>query len=51
VRIRNFNTPPKVKETTQALDSLRHEKESAISAQQYEKAAELRSRELRSPKN
>jgi ATP-dependent Clp protease ATP-binding subunit ClpC len=46
VRIRNFNTPPKVKETTQALDSLRHEKESAISAQQYEKAAELRSREL-----
>jgi ATP-dependent Clp protease ATP-binding subunit ClpC len=46
VRIRNFNTPPKVKETTQALDSLRQEKESAISAQQYEKAAELRSREL-----
>ena len=46
VRIRNFNMPPKVKETTQELDSLRHEKESAISSQQYEKAAELRSREL-----
>ncbi len=46
VRIKNFNTPPKVKETTRELDALRQEKESAISAQQYEKAAELRSREL-----
>ena len=46
VRIRNFNVPPKVRETTQELDALRQEKESAISAQQYEKAAELRSREL-----
>jgi ATP-dependent Clp protease ATP-binding subunit ClpC len=46
VRIKNFNQPPKVKETTQELDSLRQEKESAIAAQQYDKAAEFRSREL-----
>jgi len=46
VRIRNFNMPPKVKETTQELDSCRQEKESAIAAQQYDRAAELRTREL-----
>ncbi len=47
VRIKNFkNPPPKLKETMKDLDALRQDKESAIAAQQYDKAAEFRSREL-----
>jgi ATP-dependent Clp protease ATP-binding subunit ClpC len=47
VRIKNFkNPPPKLKETMKDLDTLRQDKESAIAAQQYDKAAEFRSREL-----
>ncbi|MFA5368152.1 MAG: Clp protease N-terminal domain-containing protein, partial [Dehalococcoidia bacterium] len=46
VRIKNFNTPPTFKEKTRELESVRQEKESAIAAQRYDKAAELRSQEL-----
>jgi ATP-dependent Clp protease ATP-binding subunit ClpC len=47
VRIKNFkNTPPKLKETIKDIDTLRQDKESAIAAQLYDKAAEIRSREL-----
>ncbi|MEA1958776.1 MAG: ATP-dependent Clp protease ATP-binding subunit [Chloroflexota bacterium] len=46
VRIRNFNTPSDLKDTMQDLDSIRQDKESAIAAQQYERAAEIRSHEI-----
>jgi len=46
VRIKNFNTPPTFKETIKDLDATRQDKESAIASQHYDKAAELRSREL-----
>jgi ATP-dependent Clp protease ATP-binding subunit ClpC len=47
VRIKNFkNAPPKLKETLKDLDTLRQDKESAIASQLYDKAADLRSREL-----
>ena len=46
VRI-NFSTAPlSVKEATKMLDSLRKEKDEAISGRQYEYAAELRDREI-----
>ncbi len=47
VRIRRSYTPPSLKETRVGLESLRKEKETAISSQQYEFAAELRDRELK----
>ncbi len=47
VRIRRASTPPSLKEAMKGLESLRREKEQAISAQQYEYAAELRDRELK----
>ena len=47
VRIRRAATPPSMKEALKGLESLRREKEQAISAQQYEYAAELRDRELK----
>ncbi len=47
VRIRRAATPPSMKEAMKGLESLRREKDQAITAQQYEYAAELRDRESR----
>lgn len=47
VRIRFSMAPLSVKETTKALESLRNEKDEAISNRQYEFAAELRDREAK----
>ncbi|MEX0783181.1 MAG: ATP-dependent Clp protease ATP-binding subunit [Dehalococcoidia bacterium] len=47
VRIRRAATPPSLKEAMKGLESLRREKEQAITAQQYEYAAELRDRETK----
>ena len=47
VRLRSSTIPLSVKEATKALENVRKEKDDAISAQQYEYAAELRERELR----
>jgi ATP-dependent Clp protease ATP-binding subunit ClpC len=47
VRIRKSATPPSLKEAQGGLESLRREKEAAISSQQYEYAAELRDREVK----
>ncbi len=46
VRITRSSAPPSLKEALHGLDSLRREKEEAISSQQYEYAAELRDREV-----
>ncbi len=47
VRIRKTATPPSLQEALRGLESLRKEKDQAISGQQYEFAAELRDRELK----
>jgi len=47
VRIRRAATPPSLKEAMKGLESLRREKDQAITAQQYEYAAELRDREVK----
>jgi len=47
VRIRRSALPPSLKEATRGLESLRKEKDAAISSQQYEYAAELRDREVK----
>lgn len=47
VRIRNSGTPLSVKESQKVLETVRREKDEAISQQQYEYAAELRDRELK----
>jgi len=47
VRIRRSSTPPSLKEAMRGLESLRREKDAAISSQQYEYAAELRDREIK----
>jgi len=47
VRIKRSATPPSLKEAQRGLESLRKEKEAAISAQQYEYAADLRDREVK----
>jgi ATP-dependent Clp protease ATP-binding subunit ClpC len=47
VRIRRSATPPSLKEAIRGLESLRREKDQAISSQQYEYAAELREREVK----
>jgi ATP-dependent Clp protease ATP-binding subunit ClpC len=47
VRIRKSGTPPSLKEAAKGLESLRREKDAAISSQQYEYAAELRDREVK----
>ena len=47
VRIRRSSTPPSLKEAMRGLESLRKEKDAAISQQQYEYAAELRDREVK----
>ncbi len=46
VRIRHSTMPLSVKEAMKVLESVRSEKEEALSDQQYEYAAELREREL-----
>ena len=47
VRIKHSFTPPSLKEAMKGLESLRREKDAAISSQQYEYAAELRDREVK----
>ncbi|MFN8532653.1 MAG: ATP-dependent Clp protease ATP-binding subunit [Dehalococcoidia bacterium] len=47
VRLQRSMTPPSLKDALKGLDTVRKEKESAISSQQYEYAAELRDRELK----
>ena len=47
VRIRNTSTPLSVTEATRVLETVRKEKDEAISSQQYEFAAELREREVK----
>ena len=47
MRIRRSATPPSLKEAAKGLESLRREKDAAISSQQYEYAAELRDREVK----
>ncbi len=47
VRIRRSAMPPSLKEASRGLESLRREKDQAISSQQYEYAAELRDREVK----
>ena len=46
VRLRGGTIPIGLKETKRALESVRQDKEAAISAQQYEYAVELRDREI-----
>ncbi|MDI6856965.1 MAG: ATP-dependent Clp protease ATP-binding subunit [Dehalococcoidia bacterium] len=47
VRITRSVAPPTLREAMHGLDSIRREKEAAISSQQYEYAAELRDREMK----
>ncbi|MCH8847563.1 MAG: ATP-dependent Clp protease ATP-binding subunit [Chloroflexi bacterium] len=47
VRIRTSGTPLSLKESQKVLETVRKEKDEAISQQQYEYAAELRDRELK----
>mgnify|MGYP005841267375 CR=1 FL=1 len=47
VRITRSAAPPTLREAMHGLDSIRREKEAAISSQQYEYAAELRDREMK----
>jgi ATP-dependent Clp protease ATP-binding subunit ClpC len=46
VRIKHWTVPMALKEARQSEDSLRKDKDAALSTQQYEFAAELRNREL-----
>ncbi|MBM4419115.1 MAG: ATP-dependent Clp protease ATP-binding subunit [Chloroflexi bacterium] len=47
VRLSRSTTPPSLKEAMRGLESVQREKEAAITAQQYELAAELRDREVK----
>ncbi|MEW6771882.1 MAG: ATP-dependent Clp protease ATP-binding subunit [Bacillota bacterium] len=47
VRLRAFTPPPDLKEMEQKLEDIRKEKEAAIAAQEFEKAAQLRDQEAR----
>ncbi|MFQ5987920.1 MAG: ATP-dependent Clp protease ATP-binding subunit, partial [Dehalococcoidia bacterium] len=47
VRIKHSSTPISLREAMNALETLRKDKEDAISSQQYDYAAELRDRELK----
>ncbi len=47
VRLRSFVTPPDLKELEEKLEALRKEKEAAVLAQEFEKAARLRDQEQR----
>jgi ATP-dependent Clp protease ATP-binding subunit ClpC len=46
LRIRHLYSSPSLSEAIQNLETLRHDKEAAIASQQYERAGELRNREL-----
>jgi len=45
LRIKNLTAPPDVKELEDEIETVKKEKEAAITAQEYEKAAELRDKE------
>mgnify|MGYP003773290553 CR=1 FL=1 len=45
VRLRSFTTPPNLKELEVKLEALKHEKDSAVQSQEFEKAASLRDSE------
>ncbi len=47
VRLQKSAAPPSLKEALRGLEAVQHEKESAITSQQYELAAELRDREMK----
>jgi ATP-dependent Clp protease ATP-binding subunit ClpC len=47
VRIRKSSTPPSLKEAMRGLDALRKEKDTAISNQEYDRAAQLRDQEVK----
>src|SRR5713226_5868571 len=47
VRLQKSAAPPSLKEAMRGLEAVQHEKESAITSQQYELAAELRDREVK----
>lgn len=47
VRLRAFTPPPDLKELEENIEELRKEKEAAIAAQEFEKAAQLRDQETR----
>lgn len=47
VRMQRSAAPPSLKEAMRGLEAVQHEKESAITSQQYELAAELRDREMK----
>jgi ATP-dependent Clp protease ATP-binding subunit ClpC len=47
VRLQKSAAPPSLKEAMRGLEAVQHEKESAITSQQYELAAELRDREIK----
>jgi len=47
VRLQKSAAPPSLKEALRGLEAVQREKEAAISAQQYELAAELRDREVK----
>ncbi len=47
VRLQKSAAPPTLKEAMRGLEAVQHEKESAITSQQYELAAELRDREVK----
>jgi ATP-dependent Clp protease ATP-binding subunit ClpC len=46
VRIRHLYAPTGLREAIQTLETLRQDKEAAIASQEYERAAELRTREM-----
>ncbi len=45
IRIKTLTAPPAIKELEDKIENIRHEKEAAIAAQEYEKAAKLRDEE------
>ncbi|RDV84751.1 ATP-dependent Clp protease ATP-binding subunit [Ammonifex thiophilus] len=47
VRLRAFTPPPDLKELEQKLEEIRKEKEAAVAAQEFEKAAQLRDQEAK----
>ena len=47
VRLKKSKAPPSLKDALQGLEAIQREKEAAISAQQYELAADLRDREVK----
>ncbi|MEW6182724.1 MAG: ATP-dependent Clp protease ATP-binding subunit [Bacillota bacterium] len=47
VRLRAFTPPPDLKELEEGIEELRKEKEAAITAQEFEKAAQFRDQEAR----